>query len=198
MNEVPEYASPGSPPVITPVGRRRRLQGFPAAPELSAPLLERVPLQATAASGAATGRRLQEAETAQKSTSSKQQQDLTLSSTSQPVHAMPPRHRRLQQQEPSQQQQQQQQQQAGAPRPLRAGWHGLWWTDAGGVSVAAGPRHALHAVSGALTVYDVDPGSGAQTGARTVSLQDLFAPVGAANCRCVHTHVYDACSKAPH
>jgi hypothetical protein len=41
----------------------------------------------------------------------------------------------------------------------------------------------LHSVSTVLAVYTVDAASGSQVASKTFALQDLFAPVGAANCR---------------
>jgi hypothetical protein len=65
----------------------------------------------------------------------------------------------------------------------RPGWTGLWWADAGGVGVAAGPAHAVHTISTVMAVYTLDPATGNQIEQRVVALQDLFAPVGAANCK---------------
>jgi hypothetical protein len=65
----------------------------------------------------------------------------------------------------------------------RPGWTGLWWADAGGVGVAAGPAHAVHTISTVMAVYTLDPATGNQVDQRVVALQDLFAPVGAANCK---------------
>jgi hypothetical protein len=74
-------------------------------------------------------------------------------------------------------------QQAQAPKQ-RPGWTGLWWADAGGVGVAAGPAHAVHTVSTVMAVYSLDAATGGHVGEpRVVALQDLFAPVGAANCK---------------
>ncbi|WIA35755.1 hypothetical protein OEZ86_004151 [Tetradesmus obliquus] len=146
LADVPDYATPAAPPVIAPTGRKRRLHGFPAAPELS--------------------RSLQQHQQPQQQ---QQQQQ--------------PQQQQQQQQQPQQQQQQQQQQKQ------RPGWTGLWWADAGGVGLAAGPGHVLHSVSTVLAVHSVDAASGNQVAAKTFALQDLFAPVGAANCR---DGVYDA------
>jgi hypothetical protein len=49
--------------------------------------------------------------------------------------------------------------------------------------VAIGPSRVLHSVSTVLAVYTVDAASGSQVASKTFALQDLFAPVGAANCR---------------
>jgi hypothetical protein len=74
-------------------------------------------------------------------------------------------------------------QQPGAASKPRPGWTGLWWADAGGVGVAVGPSHAVHTISTAMAVYTLDHAAGTQTEAKVVALQDLFAPVGAANCK---------------
>lgn len=69
--------------------------------------------------------------------------------------------------------------------PKRPGWPGIWWADAGGVGLAVGPSHVLHTVSTVLAVYTIDPMTGSQTASKVFALQDLFAPVRAANCRSV-------------
>jgi hypothetical protein len=52
------------------------------------------------------------------------------------------------------------------------------------VGVAAGPSHLVHTISTVMAVYSLDPETGVQVGEpRVVALQDLFAPVGAANCK---------------
>jgi hypothetical protein len=61
------------------------------------------------------------------------------------------------------------------------------WADAGGVRVATGPSHVLHSVSTVLAVYTIDAASGSQVASKMFALQDLFAPVGAANCRSERT-----------
>jgi hypothetical protein len=101
---------------------------------------------------------------------------LSQSNRSQPVPANKvPRHSRARQM-----MQQQQQQQSLLKRP---GWPGIWWADAGGVGLAVGPSHALHTVSTVLAIYTFDPATGDQVASKTFALQDLFAPVRAANCR---------------
>jgi hypothetical protein len=195
LADVPEYASPAAPPVIAPTGRRRRLNDFPAAPELSAAVLERVVLRA--AGGNYARRKLQQQQQQQQQESLLAGEESTAASAaSQPldlVQSGKQQQQQQQRQDPDTQhsggsfnsrrilQQQQQQQQQGTKQ--RPGWTGLWWADAGGVGVAVGPSHVLHSVSTVLAVYTVDAASGSQVASKTFALQDLFAPVGAANCR---------------
>lgn len=200
--------TPEAPPIIQPTGRKRRNDNFPLAPELSTPVLERV---YSGVDGSSTRQRrklqglqqLSSSELRSSSSGAHALSDALTPSTRaasasavtedhttapkqgaelQPPTAAPQhsshtsssgssgskRRRRLQQA-------------AGAKQ--RPGWTGLWWGDAGGVGVATGPSHAVHTISTVMAVYTLDPATGLQTDTRTVALQDLFAPVGAANCK---------------
>jgi hypothetical protein len=200
LTDVPEYATPAAPPVIAPTGRKRRLKDFPAAPELSAAVLKRAALQA--AGGNYARRKLLQQQQQQQQEQQQQSLRVAASDTAAPgidqqlasASTASSKQQPAQQQRSAplqaqislsrrrlQQQQQQQQQQSGQKQ--RPGWTGLWWADAGGIGVAAGPLHVLHSVSTVLAVYSVDPASGSQVASKTFALQDLFAPVGAANCR---------------
>ncbi|KAF8057896.1 coq6 [Scenedesmus sp. PABB004] len=162
LGDVPEFASPGSPPLIPAAARRRRAEGYPAAQELSVPPLERV--AAGEGEGGARRRQLlhRPAPAGEDAAAARAERQPRGAGTGRRPLQAPP----------------------ASPLPRRPGWAGLWWADAGGVGVAVGPRHVLHAAGGALAVYARAPGGDA-AGAplRTVALQDFFAPVGAALCR---------------
>lgn len=176
LGDVPEFGAPAAPPIIAPTGRRRRLHDFPAAAELSAPLLERIDLDAAASAGAGgSGRRRLQSHISGQPPGTTPSAPTWAEGRSVAAAGSLQRHQRLHSRRLQQQQQPAQPQQ-------RPGWPGIWWADAGGVGMAAGPSHVLHAVSSVLAVYTVDS-AGAAVATRIVALQDLFAPVGAANCK---------------
>lgn len=176
LADVPAYASPGAPAVIKPYGRKRRLYNFPQAPELSAGVIDRVSDLQTSLNA---GRRLhQHSEPTQTSISD----DSGINNHSPRKHRQTHREnvkaakrRKLRGLNP---------QSADLIKSRRpSGWSGLWWAEAGGIGLAAGPGHLVHAVSTVIAVYTVDPVTGSKEASKIFALQDLFAPVGAANCR---------------
>jgi len=199
--------TPEAPPIIQPTGRKRRNDNFPLAPELSTPVLERV---YSGVDGSSTRQRrklqghqqLSSSELQSSSSEAHALADAWSPSTRavsafavtedpttarkqgaelQPPQAVPQHSSHSSSNSSSSKRRRRLQQAAGAKQ--RPGWTGLWWGDAGGVGVAAGPSHAVHTISTVMAVYTLDPATGLQTDTRTVALQDLFAPVGAANCK---------------
>lgn len=180
LSNVPAYASPGAPAVISPVGRKRRLHNFPAAPELSTGVLERVHIDPSSDAGRRKLLVQQQQAVQQKQQTGSQ---AAYSNPSTPLDHTA-RHenlgtRRLQQQE----QQWFAEAEADTATQKPSGWSGLWWAEAGGVGLAAGPAHIIHAISTVLAVYTVDPDTGSKQASKIFALQDLFAPVGASNCK---------------